>query len=75
MEIHPEKIVFNIRSGIMWVANGKEDVMNSREYDANDCAFSLNRLVNKNKWWNVCSCKSGSFSFYKLLMAKNYQWF
>ena len=50
-EVNPEKIVFNIRKGVMWAANGKENVMKSREYDANDCAFNLNRLLNKNKWW------------------------
>jgi len=52
-EVNPEKIVFNIRKGVMWVANGKENVMKSRAYDANDCAFSLNRLVNKNKGWKT----------------------
>ena len=31
----------------------KVNVMKSRAYDANDCAFSLNRLVNKNKWWKT----------------------
>ena len=44
-EVTPESIVFKIRPGVMWAAEGKEHVMESREYTAYDTEFSLNRFL------------------------------
>ena len=42
-EISEKRLVFNIRRGVMWAAEGKEHVMESREFTAHDAAFALNR--------------------------------
>jgi peptide/nickel transport system substrate-binding protein len=44
-EVTAEQITFNIRSGVMWAADGKDHVMQSREMTADDVAFSLNRAL------------------------------
>ena len=45
-DVTPERIVFKIRPGVRWAADGKEHVMQSREYTAYDTEFSLNRFMN-----------------------------
>lgn len=50
-EISETKIVFNIRRGVMWAAEGKEHIMESREFTAHDAAFSLNRRVDMFNGW------------------------
>ena len=44
-EVTAEQITFNIRPGVMFAADGKEHVMQSREMTADDVAFSLNRAL------------------------------
>ena len=44
-EVTAEQITFNIREGVMFAADGKEHVMQSREMTADDVAFSLNRAL------------------------------
>ena len=44
-EVTPDKIVYHIRPGVRWAADGKEHVMESREYTAYDTAYSLNRYM------------------------------
>ena len=43
-EVTPNKIIFHIRPGVMWAAVGKEHVMESREFVAEDVVFSLMRF-------------------------------
>ena len=53
-EVTADRMVFNIRSGIMWAADGKEHVMESRPYTAEDCAFALNRIADRgNAGWRT----------------------
>lgn len=44
-EITADKVVFHLRPNIYWASYGKEHVMKSREYTAEDAAFSLNRAI------------------------------
>ena len=44
-EVSPDRIVFTIRKGVYWAAEGKEHVMARRELTADDVAFSLNRSL------------------------------
>ncbi len=44
-EVTADKIIFHIRPGVYWAAEGKEHVMESREYTAHDFVFNLNRLL------------------------------
>lgn len=43
-EITSNKIIFHVRPGVQWAAIGKEHVMESREFVAEDIAFSLMRF-------------------------------
>jgi len=44
-EVTLDKITFQVASGIHWAADGKEDVMESRELTPEDIAFGLNRYL------------------------------
>ena len=44
-EVTAKRIVYHVRPGIRWAADGKEHVMESREYTAYDTAYSLNRYM------------------------------
>ena len=44
-EVSPNKIIFHIRQGVYWAAEGKEHVMERRELTADDVAFSINRYL------------------------------
>ncbi|MDE0227486.1 MAG: ABC transporter substrate-binding protein [Spirochaetaceae bacterium] len=44
-EVTAEQITFTIREGVMFAADGKDHVMESREMTADDVAFSLNRAL------------------------------
>ena len=53
-EISADRMVFHLRPGVMWAADGKEHVMESRPYTAADCAFTLNRVADKGgAWWRT----------------------
>ena len=53
-EVTADRMVFQIRDGIMWAADGKEHVMESRPYTAEDCAFALNRIADRgNAGWRT----------------------
>ncbi len=41
----PSTLVFHIRPGVYWAADGKEHVMESREFTAYDVEFSMNRMM------------------------------
>ena len=43
-EITPNKLIFRIQPGVQWAAIGKEHVMESREFVAEDVVFSLMRF-------------------------------
>jgi peptide/nickel transport system substrate-binding protein len=42
-EIHPDKVIFHLRKGVVWQAKGKEHVMQSRELTADDIVYSESR--------------------------------
>ena len=53
-EVTADRMVFNIRDGIMWAADGKEHIMESRPYTAEDCAYALNRVADRgNAGWRT----------------------
>ena len=53
-EITADRMVFNIRPGVTWAADGKEHVMESRPYTAEDCAYALNRIADYGSgWWRT----------------------
>ncbi len=53
-EITADRMVFRIRPGVTWAADGKEHVMQSRPYTAEDCAFALNRIADYGGgWWRT----------------------
>jgi peptide/nickel transport system substrate-binding protein len=53
-EVTADRMVFTIRDGIMWAADGKEHVMQSRPYTAEDCAYALNRVADRgNAGWRT----------------------
>lgn len=53
-EVTADRMVFNIRPGVTWAADGKEHVMESRPYTAADCAYALNRIADYGSgWWRT----------------------
>ena len=52
-EISETQMVFHLRRGIMWAAEGKEHVMETREFTAHDAVFALTRradMFNGSLW-------------------------
>ena len=53
-EVTADRMVFTIRDGITWAADGKDHVMQSRPYTAEDCAYALNRVADRgNAGWRT----------------------